>query len=137
MESGVALNPIMDWDKYEEELLDRLGMTIKWFVRLITNRAKIDPKKIVFAEADHLDAKGSQIVLDEGIGQPILLGNMEIIIELKKELGFETVEIIDTKIFEEDERRNRFAIKYWETRKEEGSLIGCSKVNAKETILLQ
>jgi malate dehydrogenase (oxaloacetate-decarboxylating)(NADP+) len=31
MESGVALNPIMDWDKYEEELLDRLGMTIKWF----------------------------------------------------------------------------------------------------------
>jgi hypothetical protein len=31
MESGVALNPCMDWDKYEEELLDRLGMTIKWF----------------------------------------------------------------------------------------------------------
>jgi malate dehydrogenase (oxaloacetate-decarboxylating)(NADP+) len=42
---------------------------------------------------------------------------MEIIIELKK-MGFEAeVEIIDTKIFEEDERRNRFAIKYWETRK--------------------
>jgi malate dehydrogenase (oxaloacetate-decarboxylating)(NADP+) len=54
-------------------------------VRLITNRAKIDPKKIVFAEADHLDVlKAAQIVLDEGIGQPILLGNMEIIIELKK-----------------------------------------------------
>jgi malate dehydrogenase (oxaloacetate-decarboxylating)(NADP+) len=41
-------------------------------VRLITNRAKIDPKKIVFAEADHLDVlKAAQIVLDEGIGQPI------------------------------------------------------------------
>jgi malate dehydrogenase (oxaloacetate-decarboxylating)(NADP+) len=43
----------MDWDKYEEELLDRLGNDNK-MVRLITNRAKIDPKKIVFAEA-HLD----------------------------------------------------------------------------------
>jgi malate dehydrogenase (oxaloacetate-decarboxylating)(NADP+) len=63
---------------------------------------------------------------------------MEIIIELKKELGFEAeVEIIDTKIFEEDERRNRFAIKYWETRKEEGSLYWMLKVNARKTILLQ
>jgi malate dehydrogenase (oxaloacetate-decarboxylating)(NADP+) len=44
MESGVALNP-MDWDKYEEELLDRLGNDNK-MVRLITNRAKIDPKKM-------------------------------------------------------------------------------------------
>jgi malate dehydrogenase (oxaloacetate-decarboxylating)(NADP+) len=54
-------------DKYEEELLDRLGNDNK-MVRLITNRAKIDPKKIVFAEADHLDVlKAAQIVLDEGI----------------------------------------------------------------------
>jgi malate dehydrogenase (oxaloacetate-decarboxylating)(NADP+) len=55
------------------------------------------------------------------------------IIELK---GFEAeVEIIDTKIFEEDERRNRFAIKYWETRKEEDLFIGCSKVNARKKLL--
>jgi malate dehydrogenase (oxaloacetate-decarboxylating)(NADP+) len=74
-------------------------------VRLITNRAKIDPKN-VFAEADHLDVLKAAQCFDEGIGQPILLGNMEIIIELKKELGFEAeVEIIDTKIFEEDERK--------------------------------
>jgi malate dehydrogenase (oxaloacetate-decarboxylating)(NADP+) len=59
---------------------------------------------------------------------------MEIIIELKKELGFEAeVEIIDTKIFEEDERRNRFAIKYWETRKKKRDL-GCSKVNARKKL---
>jgi malate dehydrogenase (oxaloacetate-decarboxylating)(NADP+) len=50
----------MDWDKYEEELLDRLGNDNK-MVRLITNRAKIDPKKIVFAEA-HLDVlKAAQL----------------------------------------------------------------------------
>jgi hypothetical protein len=53
----------------------------------------------------------------------------------KKKLGFEAeVEIIDTKIFEEDERRNRFAIKYWETRKEEDLFIGCSKVNARKKL---
>jgi malate dehydrogenase (oxaloacetate-decarboxylating)(NADP+) len=49
----VALNPITDWSKYEEELYDRLGNDNK-MVRLVTNRAKMDPKRI-FAEADHLD----------------------------------------------------------------------------------
>ena len=130
MDSGVALNPITDWNKYEEELLDRLGNDNK-MVRLITNRAKMDPKKIIFAEADHLDVlKAAQIVLEEGIGQPILLGNMEIILELKKELGFETeVEIIDTKIDEENERRNRFANTYWEARKRRGiSLLDAQKL---------
>ena len=63
MESGVALNPITDWEKYEEELLERLGYDNK-MVRLLTNRAKTDPKRIVFAEADHLDVlKAAQIVL--------------------------------------------------------------------------
>jgi malate dehydrogenase (oxaloacetate-decarboxylating)(NADP+) len=74
-------------------------------VRLITNRAKMDPKKksLYLQEADHLDVpKSSQIVLEEGIGQPILLGNMEIV-ELKK-VGFETeVEIIITKLMRETE----------------------------------
>ncbi|UQD55199.1 NADP-dependent malic enzyme [Flavobacterium sp. K5-23] len=121
MESGVALNPITDWAKYEEELLDRLGHDNK-MVRLITNRAKMDPKRIVFAEADHLDVlKAAQIVLEEGIGIPVLLGNKEIILELKEELGFEAdVEIIDPKINEENDRRNRFANKYWESRKRRG-----------------
>jgi malate dehydrogenase (oxaloacetate-decarboxylating)(NADP+) len=121
MESGVALNPITDWAKYEEELLDRLGHDNK-MVRLITNRAKMDPKRIVFAEADQLDVlKAAQIVLEEGIGIPILLGNKEIILELKEELGFEAdVEIIDPKIREENDRRNRFANKYWESRKRRG-----------------
>jgi malate dehydrogenase (oxaloacetate-decarboxylating)(NADP+) len=84
MDSGVALNPITDWAKYEEELLDRLGNDNK-MVRLITNRAKMDPKRIVFAEADHLDVlKAAQIVHEEGIGFPILLGNKEIILELTR-----------------------------------------------------
>ncbi|WP_414000072.1 NADP-dependent malic enzyme [Flavobacterium sp. W1B] len=130
MDSGVALNPITDWKKYEEELLDRLGNDNK-MVRLITNRAKMEPKRIVFAEADHLDVlKAAQIVFEEGIGFPILLGNKEIILELKEELGFDVeVEIIDPKIKEEEARRNRFANKYWESRKRRGiSLLDAQKL---------
>lgn len=121
MDSGVALNHITDWKKYEEELLDRLGNDNK-MVRLITNRAKMDPKKIVFAEADHLDVlKAAQIVWEEGIGFPILLGNKEIILELKAEIGFDAdVQIIDPKINEEEERRNKFANTYWSTRQRRG-----------------
>lgn len=121
MDSGVALNPIQDWKKYEEELLDRLGTDNK-MVRLIANRAKMNPKKIVFAEAEHLDVlKAAQIVYEEGIGFPILLGNKKIINELKKELGFDAdVEIIDPKIKEEESRRNKFAKVFWETRQRSG-----------------
>ena len=121
MDSGVALNHITDWKKYEEELLDRLGNDNK-MVRLITNRAKMDPKKIVFAEADHLDVlKAAQIVWEEGIGFPILLGNKEIILELKAEIGFDAdVQIIDPKINEEEARRNKFANTYWSTRQRRG-----------------
>ncbi|RTY76659.1 NADP-dependent malic enzyme [Flavobacterium bomense] len=130
MDSGVALNPITDWVKYEEELLERLGNDNK-MVRLITNRAKMDPKKIVFAEADHLDVlKAAQIVLEEGIGFPVLLGNKEIILELKAEIGFDAdVEIIDPKITEEEGRRNKFATTYWASRQRRGiSLLDAQKL---------
>lgn len=121
MESGVAKNPILDWDKYVEELLERLGNDNK-MVRLLTNRAKTDPKRIVFAEADHLHVlKAAQIVMEEGIGMPILLGNRATINELKEEIGFDAeVIIIDPKTEEEDERRLRYAQSYWETRQRRG-----------------
>jgi malate dehydrogenase (oxaloacetate-decarboxylating)(NADP+) len=133
MDSGVALNPILDWKKYEEELLDRLGTDNK-MVRLIGNRAKANPKRIVFAEAEQLDVlKAAQIVFEEGIGFPILLGNKKIILELKKELGFEAkVEIIDPKVSEEDERRNRYAEVYWKTRKRSGISLYDAKSSMRE-----
>lgn len=121
MESGVALNPITDWDKYKDELLERLGSDNK-MVRLLANRAKTNPKRIVFAEADHFDVlKAAQIVHEEGIGIPILLGNREIILELKEELGFDAeVAILDPKTKDEDERRLRFAEIYWKARRRRG-----------------
>ncbi|AWG20350.1 NADP-dependent malic enzyme [Flavobacterium faecale] len=121
MDSGVALNPITDWAKYEEDLLERLGNDNK-MLRMISNKAKMDPKRIVFAEAEHLDVlKAAQIVLEEGVAIPILLGNKEIISELKGELGFDAdVEIIDPKDKAEDGRRKRFAETYFESRKRRG-----------------
>ena len=121
MESGVAQNPIQDWKKYEEELLDRMGSDNK-MVRMIINRAKTDPKRIVFAEADHLDVlKAAQVVYEEGIGFPILLGKKDIILELKKEIGFDAdVAIIDPKTPEEGARKNKFAKAFWKSRQRRG-----------------
>ena len=74
MESGIAKEPIEDWQKYEDELLERLGSDNK-IVRLLLNRARLNPKRVVFAEADQLDVlKAAQIVYEEGIAIPILLG---------------------------------------------------------------
>jgi malate dehydrogenase (oxaloacetate-decarboxylating)(NADP+) len=121
MDSGVAKHPIQDWDKYVEELLERLGNDNK-MVRLLANRAKSDPKRIVFAEADHLDVlKAAQIAMEEGICTPILLGRRETINELKEEIGFDAeVAILDPKTDEEDERRLRYAQAYWESRQRRG-----------------
>ncbi len=124
METGVAQNPITDWARYESELLDRLGNDNK-MVRMLTNRAKTDPKRIIFAEADNMDVlKAAQIVSEEGIGFPILLGNKEVISEMKTEIGFDKeVPIIDPKHKEEDSRREQYAQAYWEVRKRKGMTL--------------
>lgn len=122
MDSGVALEPITDWEKYREELMERSGSGSKE-IRLLHNRAKNNRKRIVFAEADHLDVlKAAQRVYDEKIGFPILLGRKEVILELMEEIGFTAtdVPIIDPKTDEERERRVRFGKKYWETRQRKG-----------------
>lgn len=121
MDSGVAKSPITDWDKYAEELLERLGNDNK-MVRLLTNRAKTNPKRIVFAEADHLDVlKAAQIVYEEKIGIPILLGSKEIIEELKQEIEFDDeLTIIDPKTDEEKGRRDRYAKVFWQARQRKG-----------------
>lgn len=77
IESGVARKVITDWDAYAEELKQRLG-TDDAIMRAITNKAKSDPKRVVFAEADNYKIlKAAQIVKDDNIAIPILLGNKE------------------------------------------------------------
>ncbi|WP_103069933.1 NADP-dependent malic enzyme [Aquimarina sediminis] len=122
IESGVATAPITDWQKYEDELLDRMGNDNK-LVRLLLDRAKTNPKRVVFAEADHLDVlKAAQTVKEEGIAFPVLLGRKDIILELMKEIDFDSegIDIIDPKADEECDRKNRYAKQYWQTHKRKG-----------------
>ena len=121
MDSGVAKQPIENWDQYEEELHGRLYGDKK-IVRLLLNRAKANPKKIVFAEADHLDVlKAAQIVSEEGIGYPVLLGDKDIINELRKEIEFDDdVLIIDPKSDAEKNNREKYGTSFWNKRKRKG-----------------
>jgi malate dehydrogenase (oxaloacetate-decarboxylating)(NADP+) len=122
--SGVAQEPIDDWEAYESELAERLGGHQK-VLRMIHDRAKSDPKRIVFAEADQLDVlKAAQIVNEEKIGIPILLGNKETIEELMKSIDFEdTVTIIDPKSSDQSESRLRYAEAFWVTQKRKGKTL--------------
>ena len=122
--SGVAKEPIDDWQQYETELAERLGGHQK-ILRMIHDRAKSDPKSIVFAEADQLDIiKAAQIVYEEKIGIPILLGNKEIIQDLMESIDFEAeVSIIDPKTEEHIESRQLYARAFWETQKRRGKTL--------------
>ena len=128
MDSGVALEPIQDWDNYREELMERSGSGSKE-IRLIHNRAKSNRKRIVFAEADHLDVlKAAQRVHEERLGHPILLGRKDVILALKEEIGFTgEVPIFDPKTDEEKERRERFGAAYWKTRQRKGRTLSEAK----------
>src|SRR5471030_838648 len=75
IDSGVARKVITDWDAYIEELRARVGIDDR-IMRTLTNKAKQNPKRIVFAEADtYKILKAAQIIKEEGIATPILLGN--------------------------------------------------------------
>jgi len=89
MDSGVAKQPITDWDAYEFELSQRLGLD-NTLTRVIERKAKQDPKRVVFADAENVSVlKAIQVVLNEGIAKPILLGNLNKIQALMDEYGIE------------------------------------------------
>lgn len=97
MDSGVAKKPITNWQKYEEELLKRMGKDDK-FMRMLTQRAKQNPKRVVFAEADNYKTlKAATIANEEGIAIPVLLGNKSKIEALAESyvLDIAGLEIID------------------------------------------
>lgn len=122
MDSGVAKEPIEDWEEYEMELKNRLGLDNK-LIRNITEKAQRSPKRVVFAEADNIKIlKAAQTAWEEGVAIPILLGKKKIIDELIKEYSFEfsDVEIIDPKSDEEKERRQTFGKAFFEKRLRKG-----------------
>jgi malate dehydrogenase (oxaloacetate-decarboxylating)(NADP+) len=124
MESGVAQKPITNWDLYVDELKKRLGLDNK-LIRVLTSRAKQNPQRVVFAEADSLKIlKAAQIVKEEGIAQPILLGNrnkIARIIEENKIVLDESISIIDPR--EEQRTVNDFGELFFAKRQRKGSTL--------------
>lgn len=120
MDSGIARTPITDWGQYHQDLLKRVGIDQKLTSR-ITERAKQNPKHIVFAEADHPKIlKAAQVLQDEKIAYPILLGSRTDIERLILEHGLDLSEckIIDPR--EEKERTEKFAKAYHQKRQRKG-----------------
>jgi malate dehydrogenase (oxaloacetate-decarboxylating)(NADP+) len=110
MESGVAKAPIQDWDRYKQELNKRLGLDNQ-VMRAIGSKARKNPKRIVFAEADNPKVlKAAQIVFDEGIGFPILLGNEEKIRKIAEEnaVDLDSLPIFDPRSDVTEEKRNQY-----------------------------
>lgn len=120
IESGVATQPISDWSEYHRQLQKRIGIDQKLVNNLI-DRAKSSPKRVVFGEAENPKIlKAAQIVQDEGIAFPILLGNRQIINRMIAEhkLELDRCTIIDPR--EERERDDRYANAYYEKRQRKG-----------------
>jgi malate dehydrogenase (oxaloacetate-decarboxylating)(NADP+) len=122
MESGVAKQPITNWDAYVTNLNKRLGLDNQ-VMRIIGNKARRDPKRIVFAEADNVKIlKAAQIIFDEGIGYPILLGDENKIKTIADANGIEIegLPIFDPRSDATEERRNKYAELFFAKRGRRG-----------------
>ncbi|WP_343747180.1 NADP-dependent malic enzyme [Fluviicola sp.] len=122
MDSGIARNPITNWEEYEMILKKRLGLDNK-LVRNLTAKAQSNPKRVVFAEADNIKIlKAAQTALEEGICTPILLGKRRVIESLIAEYSVEIpgIAIIDPKSDVEKVRRQVYGKAFFEKRKRKG-----------------
>lgn len=121
MESGVARYPIADWQRYENELLERVGIGQKITVEII-DQARRDPRRVVFAEADDYSIlKAAQLVAEQGIGHPILLGRKRAIEQLLHDHeigGLDACPIIDP--LEENDLCAEYGRILYEKRKRKG-----------------
>lgn len=124
MESGVAKKPVNNWTVYEEELLNRMNNETK-LLRMLQNRAKQSPRTIVMSNAEEYNVlKAAQIIKDEGIAHPILLGNKEKVNEIMAEYDIQTdIPIIDPKSKEAEEQVNKLAKILWKKRQRKGMTL--------------
>src|SRR5215218_5516628 len=122
IESGVAQKPITDWEGYVTDLNKRLGLDNQ-VMRVLGSKARRDPRRIVFAEADNVKIlKSAQIVIDEGIGFPILLGDETKIRILAQANGIdiEGLPIYDPRSDTMEEKRNQYAEIFFRKRQRRG-----------------
>ena len=124
IESGVAQKKIENWDAYVVELNRRLGLDNQ-LLRVLGNKARRDPKRLVFAEADNLKViKAASIIYDEGIAYPILLGEEDKIRRIADEHDIDITElpIIDprSKEMEMEEKRHFYGELFFKKRQRKG-----------------
>ncbi len=147
IDSGVAKKIITDWDAYEGELYRRLGSDDN-LLRYTINKAKQNPKRVVFAEAENIKTlKAAQIANDEGIAIPILLGNETKIRKLIEEnnLHLDGIQIIDPKSDASEKKRHEYGEVFFQKRQRRGynlyeakkamrerTFFGCMMVNSGE-----
>ena len=128
MDSGIAKNPITDWGAYHVELQKRIGIDQKFMNRII-DRAKHNPKRVVFAEATHHKIlKAAQVLIDEGIAKPILLGDPA---EIEKLIAEHNLELNCPIIYprKEKETVERYAKIMYEKRQRKGlTYLDCVKL---------
>ena len=125
MYSGIAKKPIEDWDAYKEELRKRLGLGNP-LMRQMKAACKRAPKKIVLADGQKYSIlKAAEIVRNEKLAEPILIGDRKVIETIIKEneLELNGVEIIDNKCDDEKPRRHEFAKLLWEKQKRKGMTL--------------
>jgi malate dehydrogenase (oxaloacetate-decarboxylating)(NADP+) len=118
MESGVARKEV-DLEEYRVELEGRLGPA-REFMRMIIDRAKAHPKRIVFPEGENRRViRASAVIREESFGTPVLLGNRDRIRELadEEEVELDGVEVLDP---ERSERHEEYARRFWRKRQRKG-----------------
>ncbi|MBI0398936.1 NADP-dependent malic enzyme [Cyclobacterium marinum] len=132
MKSGVAKTHIEDWDAYELDLQERIGIDQRLMSRVVT-RAKKDPKRVVFAEADNPKIlKAAQIMRDEKIGIPILLGNKQ---KIKKLIAANSLDLEDVTVIDPSENKSKlkqYGQLLYDKRKRKGMTLYEAKKLMKE-----
>lgn len=121
MESGIAGKPIEDFEDYENVLLDRMGRDEK-LIRMMQNRARSNPKRVTLGNAEEYNVlKAAQILYEEGIAQPILLGEKKFIKEQMKKFGIDLkVPIVDPMDDDQEEYRIKYRETLWKMRQRKG-----------------
>ncbi|WP_417427661.1 NADP-dependent malic enzyme [Halpernia sp.] len=121
MESGIARKNIEDFEFYENQLLDRMGRDEK-LIRMMQNRARSNPKRVTLSNAEEYNVlKAAQILYEEGIAHPILLGEKKYIKEQMKKFGIDLdVPIVDPADDDQEENRIKYREMLWDLRKRKG-----------------
>ncbi|MDO4224709.1 MAG: NADP-dependent malic enzyme [Bergeyella zoohelcum] len=121
MESGVAGKNITDFEEYENHLLDRMGRDEK-LIRMMQNRARSNPKRVALGNAEEYNVlKAAQILYEEGIAEPVLLGEKKYIKEQMEKFGINLdVKIIDPNDDDQEENRRKYRQTLWNLRNRKG-----------------